>query len=134
MNFYVYDIETYPNIYVFVFKKVSKNDEYKIFEISNEKNQIKELKNFLKEPQIQIGFNNTNFDYYFIHFILNNSFDSDVNVTLNKLNNVLKEVLSNNKVKYYNYLIKQIDIFKIWHYDNMARNSSLKWLEFTNRW
>ena len=30
--------------------------------------------------------------------------------------------------------IKQIDVFKLNHWDNMAKRSSLKWIEYTMDW
>tara|TARA_R110000851_G_scaffold78000_5_gene172073 strand:+ start:11971 stop:13929 length:1959 start_codon:yes stop_codon:yes gene_type:complete len=129
---WVYDIETYPNIFTFVFRKVGER-ELKIFEISSRKNQIRELILFLKTRNLRlIGYNNVAFDYPVLHYILKNP-----NTTLQEMFDYVQESIIGSEfpvIPEWNIVIPQVDLYKICHYDNMARATSLKWLEFTLRW
>lgn len=128
---YVYDIETYLDIFTFIFRPIQAKKEYRIFEISIRKNQLPELVSFLKEPQIHVGYNNLFFDYPILHFIINNP-----NCTLDELYREKDDIFSRDfpKIPEWEHLIEQVDLMKIWHYDNRARMTSLKWLEFSFNW
>lgn len=131
---YIYDLETYPNMFLASFKNI-KNGEWREFEISDRINQLIELKFFLyNEVEGLIGFNNINFDYPVLH-----------NTILNKASNfitsydIYKEVERIISSKYSSIwdnqtIIPQLDLFKIWHYNNKNKSCSLKWLEFAMRW
>ena len=64
---FVFDLETYPNFFLAVFKNIV-TKEYNYFEISDRKSDQISLKKFLNE-QVKglIGFNNLNFDYPVLH-------------------------------------------------------------------
>ena len=64
---YVFDLETYPNFFLAVFKCII-TGKYNYFEISDRKTDQINLKKFLNE-QVKglIGFNNLNFDYPVLH-------------------------------------------------------------------
>ena len=64
---YVFDLETYPNFFLAVFKCII-TGKYNYFEISDRKSDQINLKKFLNE-QVKglIGFNNLNFDYPVLH-------------------------------------------------------------------
>lgn len=128
---YVYDIETYMDIFTFIFRPVQKGKEYLIFEISSRKNQLRELVSFLKIPHIGIGYNNIFFDYPILHFIMNNP-----NCTLEELYEEKNEIFASEfpRVPVWNHIHEQVDLMKVWHYDNRARSCSLKWLEFSFDW
>jgi len=66
-NTWIYDLETYPNCFQAVFYNID-TFEWKVFEISDRKNEISELRLFLYSKNLQlIGFNNINFDYPVLH-------------------------------------------------------------------
>jgi hypothetical protein len=103
------------------------------FEISDRKNDIVELKSFLNSKvKGLIGFNNINFDYPVLHnTILSNNVDW-------KASDIFEEVQLIIDAKYssipdWKTKIPQLDLFKIWHYDNKNKSCSLKWLEFAMR-
>jgi len=134
MNVDIYDIETYFE--AFILCALDRDTlEKRQFEISHRKNDIKELIKYLKEIKGQIGYNNINFDYPVIHWILNNyqkyNQYSLPQAICEKAQEVIKQEFS--AVKYEDVLIPQLDLFKIWHYSNKARITSLKYLEFTMR-
>lgn len=131
--YWVYDIEIYPNIFTIVFRKVSKEREIKIFEISSRRNDLKELILFLKqEGIILIGYNNVQFDYPVLHKLLTSKFTSVGSLHTYIQNKIIAVEYS--AVPPFKVEIPQIDLLKIWHYDNAARRCSLKWLEFSLNW
>jgi hypothetical protein len=69
-NGWVYDIETYPNLFSVSFYNGRKHVQ---FEISKRKNEIDELHNFLNKPNlVLLGYNNYKFDDYVIGFLNKN--------------------------------------------------------------
>lgn len=130
---YIYDLETYPNMFLASFKNI-KNGEWREFEISDRCNDINILRVFLfEEVKGLIGFNNINFDYPVLHnsILKNNKIWSSYDI--------YKEVEIIIKSKYSSIwdnqtIIPQLDLYKIWHYDNKNKYTSLKWLEFAMRW
>ena len=130
-NIFIYDLETYPNMFLACFKDI-KTLKYITYEISDRKNEIEELRKFLYEGIKLIGFNNVNFDYPVLHnTILSNKKDWTAHQIYYVSQTIISQKYSaiwDNKTK-----IPQLDLFKIWHYDNKNKSTSLKWLEFAMR-
>lgn len=131
----VYDIETLSNC--FTYTAIDK-DSKEIFQyvIFNDRNDIIELYKHLKECTVMIGYNNINFDYPIIHYLLTNeeSFLKKKASTISKLiYEKAQKVISQeySSVKEEEVLIFQLDLFRIWHYDNKAKLTSLKKLEIS---
>lgn len=130
---YVYDVEFYQNFFCVNFKKFPLGEEKKTFEISSRKDDRKELLSFLQTENLRlIGFNNVGYDYPVLHMIIQHP-EISLLIWWKKIQqevfNEKRGIVWENKRHIY-----QIDLFKINHYDNLARSSSLKWLEFTKRW
>lgn len=130
---WVYDLETFPNCFLSVFYNIN-TFKWKIYEISDRKDEEDELKQFLMTENLQlIGFNNINFDYPILHnTILTNN---DIKWTsINIYKEVVKIIESEYSYIYDSDIkIPQLDLYKIWHYDNKNKSTSLKWLEFAMR-
>lgn len=129
---FIYDLETYPNFFLASFKCIKTNNYYE-FEISDRKNDITKLRNFLyQEGLMLVGFNNVNFDYPILHkSILSDENNWTAIDIYSIVLDILKEQYSSiwdNQVK-----IPQLDLYRIWHYDNKNKRTSLKWLEFAMR-
>lgn len=129
---YVFDLETYPNMFLASFKCIITNKYYE-FEISDRKNDLSKLRRFLYQKGLKlIGFNNLNFDYPVLHnSILSDNADWNANQIYKQVEIIINSEYSaiwDNQIK-----IPQLDLYKIWHYDNAARRTSLKWLEFAMR-
>lgn len=138
----VYDIETLKSCFTYTGIDINTNEIFK-FVIHKDLNQLDELILHLKACKAQIGFNNFNFDYPIIHYIMINydnwrihSFTTEDIIDL--IYQKAQEIINNqNKDGYYSsikeseILIPQLDLFKIWHYDNKARRTSLKALEIS---
>lgn len=130
-DIFIYDLETYPNFFLAVFKNKTTN-EYHTFEISDRGTQINQLRIFLKnEVQGLVGFNNLNFDYPVLHnTILKGGYLNSYQIyaEVEKIINSKYSAIWDNQIK-----IPQLDLYKIWHYDNKNKSTSLKWLEFAMR-
>lgn len=141
MRFEIYDIETLSNLFTYTGYDC-KTKEWTQFVICNWRNDLKSLVDrllFLKNNRyFQVGFNNEDFDYPVIHHILNHYKEylylSGQEVA-QRLYNKAQELIGNNDEKKYNTIadknkfIPQLDLYKIWHYNNNARRTSLKDLE-----
>lgn len=130
----IYDIETYPN--VFTFRCVhDETDQRWNFEISFRRNDTWMLCKFIERCRDLdcrwVGFNNIGFDYPVVHFIYN----YQIGITVIDIYNKAMEIIrSPNKFAHIiwdsDHLVKQVDLFKIHHFDNKAKATSLKILEF----
>lgn len=132
----VYDIESYPNLFTLCMESVETGCQWQ-FEVSERKNDLVLLRFFihtLAENNCRLaGYKNVDYDYPVLHYVLLSGCKNARDI-YSKSQAVLK---SNNKfgsiVKWDEVLVEQIDLFKIWHYDNFARSTSLKLLEFNMR-
>lgn len=130
---YVYDIEFYRNFFCVNFLSFPDANERITFEISKRKDQRYELLEFLKQDGLRlIGYNNVGYDYPVLHMLIENP-EIPLFVWWKKVQRDLfgeeRKIIWDSKRHVF-----QIDLFKINHYDNRARSTSLKWLEFTQRW
>ena len=131
---WIYDLEQFPNFHSATFKDRD-SDEIRQFVLFGDdlNNELKSYIQFLNnEVKGLIGFNNINYDYPLLHFIITNysrfiklSFD-DINKELyNKSQEIIKVDFPSIKKP----LIHQLDLYKIWHFDNKNKATSLKYIE-----
>jgi hypothetical protein len=138
---WVYDIETLKKCFTYTGLN-TRTKEIKQFVIHSSVNQINDLVDHLKhEVSGQVGFNSISFDYPVIHVLLTNYYlweDYSPQDIIDILYNKAQEIISiqNAKEKDYSkilkekdFIIPQLDLFKLWHYNNKARTTSLKSLE-----
>jgi hypothetical protein len=139
-NDYVFDIETYPNVLTLAVEHAEAPLHW-MFEISdlrNDSRQIVEFLQFLKETDSRmVGFNNLGFDYPVIHTLVRMG-QSDANTLYQKAMAIINSQDDDGSkwmhmVKPSDQFVQQIDLFKIHHFDNRARSTSLKVLEFNMR-
>ena len=134
---WTYDLETYPNICTFDFKHLASGTRI-IFEMSDRKNESVELYNFLKSLAAtgcrMVGFNNVGFDYPIVHFFIDYFSTGLTYVDIyNKSQQIINTSWANrfsNVVPEFKNHVTQIDLFKVHHFDNDARRTSLKMIEF----
>ena len=135
---YIYDIETYPNIFTLSCLRDEDDAEW-FFEISERRNDISELMGFLTALQNcdarMVGYNNLGFDYPVIHMIMESGGSIGVSDIYNKAMSIIKSPRGDwsHFINEKNRYIKQVDLYKIHHFDNAARSTSLKTLEFNMR-
>ncbi len=137
MTYAVYDIETYPNVFTVAFKPTVPTDwtpsDYPgfVFEISEYRNDATAIVEYLRQCTRLIGFNN----FYFDWPILNRLYENP-STTPYELYQIANDIINgDNRFKYaiWKPYIEQCDLYLIHHFDNPARRTSLKALEFNMR-
>lgn len=130
---WVYDIETLSNAFTYTARNRD-TDEVVRFVIWGECNDLYPFLKHLSEVKGMIGFNNISFDYPVIHKIIQNreyllAHDGEFisKWIYDKAQSTINEEYS--AIREDEVLIHQLDLFKIWHYDNKARMTSLKKLQ-----
>ena len=142
---WIYDLETYPNIFTFCIIRAD-GKFLKVFEVSDRKNEVELILNCLrylkKNNQRMVGFNNLGFDYPIIHELMLESAKAKTHKRELKLDakyfyTLAKKQIESFKgdgfghtIKSQDVLVQQVDLYKIHHFDNKARATSLKMLEF----
>lgn len=135
----VYDIETYPNVFTFRSVHVDMGERYN-FEISFRRNDLHAFCRFIDACRSGIewvGYNCFNFDYPVVHFIYNNE-HTHGGVTVEAIyEKAMSIIQSYDKFGHIiwdrDQYVPQVDLFKIHHFDNIAKSTSLKVLEFNMR-
>lgn len=141
----IYDIETYINCFSITFLN-TKDEKIKVFEMSPWRNDWDEFRLFTRNCSNGfvrwVGFNNYYFDYPVLHFMLQNFkqgvYDGEklARMAHDKANRLIragKDDKFNMIIWDNNQLVPQMDLFRIHHFDNKARSTSLKVLEFNMR-
>lgn len=135
-NSIVYDLETLPNVFLCHIELLHSNIE-STWEISHYRDDRIHLLTWLdylyRTQTPMIGFNNLYFDYPVLHFIWKNP-----NCTVEEIYQYAMSII--NSINKFAHLIKvqdrlapQIDLFKIHHFDNKAKTTSLKALQINMR-
>jgi hypothetical protein len=138
-NDFIYDIETYPNVFTLAVEHASAPLQW-MFEISDLRNDSREIIAFLqhlKETNARmVGFNSLGFDYPVIHTLIRMG-HSDANTLYQKAMAIINGQDGDEKwmhnVNPSDRFVQQIDLYKIHHFDNRARATGLKVLEFNMR-
>jgi hypothetical protein len=143
----VYDLETLSGLMSYTGLDVDTEEVYQ-FVLHKDKFELEELIEHLNETTHQIGYNNLSFDYPIIHFILLSYKDwkwelagcyiteQDVIDLIYKKAQALIEqqnasVFGSFGIKESEVIIPQMDLFKIWHFNNPARSTGLKALQIS---
>lgn len=137
-NDYIYDIETFPNVFTLAVEHAESPLSW-LFEISDWRNDSRGIVSFLqylKDTDARmVGFNNTGFDYPVLHTLLRMG-KSDAYTLYQKAQAIIDAQDSDKWAHMVNpsdRMVVQVDLFKIHHFDNKARSTSLKSLEFNMR-
>jgi len=146
MKHWVMDYETLINCFVAVFEHY-KEEETKTFVVSRLRDDYEELLKFLHankdNNEWHISFNGINFDSQITEFILREGsdilgFDPEriayilylqAQETISRANNEEFPAYSERDLS-----IPQIDVYKLNHWDNNAKRSSLKWVQYSMDW
>ena len=141
------DYETLTNCFTGVFEHY-KTQETEIFVVHDLRNDLPEfikfLENNIKNKEWHISYNGLAFDAQVTHYILENHTKWDAELKGCEIANIIYKYAqrciqkSNNK-EFSDYApwkmkIGQIDIFKMHHWDNPAKRSSLKWIQYSMDW
>ena len=136
---FVYDIETYSNMFSCCTVHVPTGTRW-IHEVSDRINQSQHFIAFInwlsQRPGARmVGFNNEGFDYPVIHTLVKaGQFTSyDAYEKANAIIHGGKDARFAHTVWPNDRLVPQVDLYKVHHFDNMARATSLKALEIAMR-
>lgn len=143
---WVMDYETLNNCFTGVFEHY-KTKEIKIFVVHDLQNDFNEFINFLKEnctnKEWHISYNGLAFDAQVTHYILD-KYLSWSNLSGCQIANKIYKyaqltIEKSNRKEFSDYpqwkmQIGQIDLYKMHHWDNPAKRSSLKWIQYSMDW
>ena len=140
MNDWVWDVETFPN----VFTMAVEHAEFSIrlyYEISPWRDDSRAIVEFCQMLAQQgarmVGFNSVGFDYPILHTLLRMG-RADAATLYAKAQAIIgtqgdDEDRWMHHVKPSDYIVPQVDLYRIHHFDNKARATGLKALEFNMR-
>lgn len=145
---WIYDLEVFPNI--FTLCAVYHNGSgIRVYEISDRKDDTEQMLEFLRNVKRNghrmVGFNNVGFDYPLLHFIIEKSRKAiadgkPLKITAKQIYNEAQKMFEKSdddrfgsRIKEANVVIPQVDLYLVSHFDNRARSTSLKMLEFNMR-
>jgi hypothetical protein len=142
MKFYTYDLETMPNFFSFAGKFFGGPETY-TFEISTRLNHRTELLSHLSYIQntgaVMVGYNSLGFDYPIIHDLLTAPYTFDHN----RAYQMCRQIIDGQNdygsggaggiIRPRNRIIPQLDLVKLCHFDNKAKRTRLKDLQFAMR-
>lgn len=131
-----WDIETYPNIFTASFIHAATGMKL-VFEISDRKNEQQQLIEFVfnlgRSKARGIGFNNLAFDYPVLHYVVNTPGCTLEQIYAKAQSQIKPEGQWPEIVWDRDQIFEQIDLYKINHFDNKARRTSLKSVEIGMR-
>lgn len=145
-NHWVMDYETLQNCFTAVFEHY-KTNEVKVFVVHDLRNDFQVFLDFLqnnhKNKEWHISYNGLAFDGQITQYVMDNYFLWK-QLSGCQIANILYKyaqsciIKSNNKefMDYPQWKMKigQIDLFKMHHWDNPAKRSSLKWIQYSMDW
>lgn len=139
-TFYPYDCECYPNFFSCVIKHSHSGTRW-IFEASERINQIPDLLTFLDRLEwfncYMVGFNNEGYDYQLLHHLMSIGPTATAADAYRKSDFIIntddRDLVFKGNCPPWKQRIRQIDLYKIHHFDNVAKRTSLKETEFNMR-
>lgn len=140
----VYDLETLTNCFIACFEDY-KTEDQKVFVVHDLRNDFKEFVSYLlylrNHKGWLISFNGLGFDSQVVEFILQNYEEWEEKTGCEIANIIYKfaqKTITNQDLlpefPEWKMSINQIDVFKLNHWDNPAKRSSLKWIQYSMDW
>jgi hypothetical protein len=141
-NDYCYDVEVFPNCFLTTVVHIRSGHRW-IYEISDRVDHsigfVAMINSLRAIGARMIGFNNLAFDYPLIHYAMA-LFDHYGTIPpamiYEKMTQILHEQGANrfaHRVWQSDQIVKQVDLFSIHHFDNNAKRTSLKAIQFNMR-
>jgi hypothetical protein len=138
---YIYDIEVLPNVFTMVMKS-AKTLGKRVFEISERRNDVWSLALAMKKLREHecrmVGFNNIHYDYPVLHYLISGfSNCADWEFITSAIYIKSQEIINTDWNDRFSHVVwqsdqfvEQMDLYKIHHFDNPSKNTSLKMIEF----
>lgn len=140
----IYDLETLKDFFLYCdVNATGEGDTFNVFSISKFRNDLIPLVKHLTTLKGQIGFNNVAFDAQIQQYIIKNhkkwlklSGLEVVTIIYDYVAYVINKANSNEWLDFResDFSIKQVDLFKVWHFNNKAKMTSLKWVQYMTDW
>jgi len=143
---YVMDYETLSNCFIAVFQDI-KTDDTEVFVIHKLHNDTERLIEFLirniELDEWHVSFNGLGFDSQITEYILRSSeqlvhMDPEevARWIYGKAQDIIQRQNEDRFLEFnpWDIQINQVDVFKLNHWDNAAKRSSLKWIQYTMDW
>lgn len=139
LKVYIYDLEAFGGMFLFCAEDYETGKRFS-FEISRRKNEADSLLRFLEDRKDYyfVGFNNIRYDSQVVEYINRNNrwwADLDGSEIAQKISSFSGTVIADQNYDSFpifkEVCFKQIDLFKIHHFDNKNRACSLKWAGFS---
>lgn len=143
---WVHDYETLANCFMGVFEDY-KTENTKVFIVHSLRNDLVELIHFLEENKAlkewHISFNGLAFDSQITEYILREkdellplSGEQVAELIYAKAQEIINRQDTGDFQEFNesNLSIQQVDVFKLNHWDNPAKRSSLKWIQYSMDW
>lgn len=132
---YGFDIECLPNTFTIIITRIDDGASW-TFVINDSINQGSELNILLNQIKMSngrmVGYNNLGYDYPMIHLIM--QYNGKVNnvILYNKSQSIINSDFNDRSHRIWDseMLVPQLDLRAIHHFDNKAKLTSLKLLEF----
>lgn len=134
----VYDIETIVNVFTCCCLDVDTGIEQR-FVVCSWRNDFEEMVDYLEGCSLMIGFNNIGFDWMVLAPFLQqkDKYSGKRGHTLAKMfykrsQKIIEEARDKTprkKKERVEMTIPQLDLYRVYHFNNRARSTSLKWLE-----
>ena len=138
-NVVVHDTECYPNIWTYGDINPITGQRM-LFEISERVNQIDQFRDYIRHLKFHkfrmVGYNSIGYDYPIIHAIMTDmsiQCAADIFVVSKRIIDTQWNDRFKNRIPQYQWIVQQIDLFMVHHFDNQAKSTSLKMLEFVMR-
>jgi len=143
---YVMDYETLSNCFIAVFEDI-KSEDREIFVMHESRNDIVPFLTFLmhnvNNNEWHVSFNGLGFDSQITehclakgHDLLDMTGDEIARFIYSKAQDVIRRQNDGEFLEFSpkDLHIRQVDVFKLNHWDNPAKRSSLKWIQYTMDW
>jgi hypothetical protein len=144
---WVMDYETLVNCFVAVFQHYKDDNVRHVFVIHQDRNDFAKFVKFLnrckKDKEWHISYNGLAFDAQITQWMLDNQTNLltlDTEQLIKAIYDYAQKTISRTeKGEFAEYplfklKIRQIDLFKMNHWDNRAKMSSLKWIQYSMDW
>ncbi len=143
---WIYDLETYKS--AFTFAVIRADGKYgRVFEVSNRMNELDRIYACVDHIEDTagrlVGFNNVGFDYPILHEVIKNrttwrektgkKIAADVHKLAQKQIDSFKDNGFGHSIRTADQLVPQVDLYRIHHFNNKAKATGLKMLEFNMR-
>lgn len=129
----VWDTEVFPNCFLLCADTGTSKVSFEISAYRNDLPALQYWMNSLIPLGRMVGFNNIGFDYPVLHFILTGGITDPGKIYDYAMAVIGSESKFAHIVRPSERRVPQLDLFRIHHFDNKARTTSLKNLEFNMR-